>query len=404
MDIKLNLKLDVIAITILLFTTSVFMTETTKAIALSIFVLIGLFAYFKAVEHVSLLIHVVNSKFFIWFTSFLLFVLFDLNFRLQYGEFPCMLIPYLWGSVCVALIFMCRINDPSEFVSAICSAFLIAALGVVCYIAIMERELILIGNTRIGQSVSGNNVNAAGIALGIYSLGILFLYIQTKKKLVLISYILVVIFMLLTGSRKVIFPIVLGAAMYEACGGFRLRKFFVLIIAFTALVLLILNNSYMYNVIGDRVVSFLGTIGVIENSLRDDSTSIRSQLIMIAWQLFTEKPILGWGFNITARVVPWHFYSHNNYVELLANHGIVGFFMYYSMYIGLIWKVFKLPKKNNVRYFLLAVLFNSLFRDIGAVSYTSGLIVYISPMIASVYLMKEKRRMKYIAPKEHAKK
>lgn len=305
-----------------------------------------------------------------------------------------MLMPYSWGSICVALISMYQIDDPSAVVTVFCKACLFAALGMVCYIVIMEGGQILLGNTRIGQSLSGSNVNATGISLGVYSLGILFMYIQTKRKLLLVPYILVVIFMLLTGSRKVIFPIVLGAAMYEFCGGFRFKKIFKLIVAFAALVLFVLSNSYMYNIIGDRVISFLGTIGVIESAKFDSSTSTRSQLIATAWQLFTEKPIFGWGYNITARVVPQHFYSHNNYVELLANNGIVGFLFYYSMYFWLIWKAIKLPPKNNVRYFLLALLLNSMLLDIGAVRYTAGLITYLSPMVASVYLLKEKRRIR----------
>ena len=112
------------------------------------------------------------------------------------------------------------------------------------------------------------------------------MYIQTKRKLLLAPYVLVVIFMLLTGSRKVILPIALGAVMYEVCGGFRFKKFFTLTATFAVLVWFILSNPYMYNIIGDRVVSFLGTIGVIESSQLDASTSTRSQLIATAWQLF----------------------------------------------------------------------------------------------------------------------
>jgi putative inorganic carbon (hco3(-)) transporter len=66
------------------------------------------------------------------------------------------------------------------------------------------------------------------------------------------------------------------------------------------------------------------------------------------WKMFLEKPILGWGINQMPAELAKHvsgysekeLYPHNTYLELLVEHGILGFFLYG----WLMWELWNLRK------------------------------------------------------------
>lgn len=394
----LNINLNTLLMGILMLCAATLCNENRKLLYLGITILIAIIVATKVVMKIKLLSKLVNSKFFIWVTTFISFIMIDAFLRTQYSQMNFDLIVFIWGTIGIFFLLLFEFNDPSELIYAFSKACMIAAIGFVICIVIMEKDTILSGNVRIGATMSGNNANITGVYLGIYSLGMLFMYIKTHKKILLLSYLTVVIFMLLTGSKKVFFPIILGIAMFEICGGVKAKKILLLFAAILALILLVLYNSYFYNIIGVRVLAFLESIGMLGDTsvVSDGSTSLRKQLLTTAWQLFADKPILGWGYFATARFSEAHLYSHNNYAEILANYGIVGFFLYYGMIFRLLWKSLKLPRRDNNKYLVIALLLNSLLYDVAAVNYT-GLDAYIPLMVASVYLQKERLRIRQIA-------
>ena len=196
--------------------------------------------------------------------------------------------------------------------------------------------------------------------------------------------------MLITGSKKVFIPIGLGLALYELYGGIKFRKILMLVLILFVIIFVILSNAYLYNIIGSRTIDFLGNIGIYTGEYNySHSTDMREALIMTALECFSSKPLFGWGFNATARFSPYNVYAHNNFVEILANYGIVGFLFYYGMIFSLLLRSIHLPRRNYFRYFVVILILNSLINDVAAVSYTSGVMTYIVPMIVSVYLLKE---------------
>jgi O-antigen ligase len=66
------------------------------------------------------------------------------------------------------------------------------------------------------------------------------------------------------------------------------------------------------------------------------------------WEMFLEKPIAGWGINQMPTELAKHvsgysekeLYPHNTYLELLVEHGILGFFLYGWV----MWELWKLRK------------------------------------------------------------
>jgi putative inorganic carbon (hco3(-)) transporter len=66
------------------------------------------------------------------------------------------------------------------------------------------------------------------------------------------------------------------------------------------------------------------------------------------WQMFLEKPLTGWGINQMPTELAKHvsgysekeLYPHNTYLELLVEHGILGF----ALYLWLMWELWRLRK------------------------------------------------------------
>lgn len=390
MKIKaLSQKINIALMALLMFSATALYTEATTSVYIGITGLSLLFVAGKVLTHIKLLVTIINTKFFRWVTAFLAFIILDAYLRTQYGEMNFDFIVFSWLSICIFLVLMHDACSPDVLIANFCEACLIAAIAVVAYIVIMERDLIMLGTVRIGDSLSGN-VNTVGMHLGIYSLGILFLYMRTKNKLLLPVYIVVAVFMLLTGSKKVFIPISLGLALYELYGGIKFEKIVMLLFILVAIIYTVLSNPYLYNIIGSRIIDFLGNIGMYAGEYHySHSTDMRESLIMTALHCFSDKPLLGWGFNATARFSPYNVYAHNNFVEILANYGVVGFLLYYGMIFSLLSKSLCLPRSNYSRYFAVILILNHLINDMAAVSYTSGVMTYIGPMVVSVYLLKE---------------
>lgn len=300
MKIKtLREKINVALMALVMFSATALYTMETASVYIGITAVVLLFVAGKVLTHMKLLVTIVNTKFFLWVTGFLTFIILDAYLRTQYGEMNFDFIAFSWLSVCIFLVLMHGAYNSDTHIVNFCKACLIAAIAAVVYIVIMEGNLIKLGTVRIGDSLSGN-VNTVGQHLGLYSLAILFLYMKTKNKLLLPVYVVVVVFMLLTGSKKVFISIGLGLALYELYGGIKLKKILIMLFMLVAIIYVVLSNPYLYNIIGGRTVDFLGSIGLRLGEYHySHSTELRKELILTALQCFTEKPILGWGFNAT---------------------------------------------------------------------------------------------------------
>jgi len=66
------------------------------------------------------------------------------------------------------------------------------------------------------------------------------------------------------------------------------------------------------------------------------------------WQMFLERPLMGWGFHQMPLELPRYvsayqekvLYPHNTYLELLVEHGVVGL----ALYVWLMWEIWRLGR------------------------------------------------------------
>ena len=131
-----------------------------------------------------------------------------------------------------------------------------------------------------------------------------------------------------------------------------------------------------YDVIGSRMESYLIFLGG-DTSHADGSSRIRSQMIEIGLQKWQESPLWGYGFDsfkyFNESVTGHFYYSHNNFVEMLYNLGIIGFIAYYSYYIKLLFASYN--EKNRIslsaRAFSVAMVISMMVYEYGAINYTT---------------------------------
>lgn len=130
--------------------------------------------------------------------------------------------------------------------------------------------------------------------------------------------------------------------------------------------------------IGGLFAGFSGTQDTpLENRLEDRGTvEYRVTLYTAGWQMFLERPFLGWGpnrtpFELARRMDGYQqeaFYFHNTYLEILVAYGIVGLGLYGWTIVGL----FRLSQRR-------ALSDDDGFLDAGFRS--------VWPVLVSVYLV-----------------
>ena len=126
-------------------------------------------------------------------------------------------------------------------------------------------------------------------------------------------------------------------------------------------VLYIMNSQYFYRFFASFYYNDISYIELHRYALAQDGL-----------RLFYEKPIFGWGgdgfkyFNSINKT-----YSHMNFIELLVNYGLIGFLLFYSMYIWFFKKVSEIKdNKDSVisdKYIFIFFLLVTLVLDLAMV-------------------------------------
>ena len=259
-----------------------------------------------------------------------------------------------------------------------------------CIILLMRTPQDIWGTDNVGV-VMGLHRNVIGVRLSIgFLICIYFIHMIINKThkvnfriiiLVLLSIIFAVI-SLLTGSKKAFVSIILGLTSFELINAKGLKLVFkIMIIGLICalLVYIVFNNELLYSTLGSRIEHMILTIqGNNGIGQTDGSLLERQYYIKQAKYLFTLNPIFGYGgnnFMTYMREIGYSHvaYSHNNYWELLSTLGILGFIIYYYMWIKiliLLIKDYRLSKSIQSLLFLIIIAI-ILVLDYGNVSYIS---------------------------------
>lgn len=319
----------------------------------------------------------------------------------------------LWLSICFLSIFFASVQ---RLTGCIAVAQMVIVVNLVyplmyedekyfrlflnCYWAaaalMLARQLVASGFepsawARLGGDF-GYNANYVGI-IGAYAgilSGLNFFFFRKKYGLLQLASALVIVF--LSGSRTSLALLAIGLAFEFLCEILMNRNWLkklsiiVLCIIIACIMLwLCFNVPLFYAMLGSRIEGFISTLlgGPVEAS-----TDIRINMMSEGMSVFSKHPIIGVGIDNSGFYSIYGTYFHNNYVEILADTGLIGFTVYYSfwfvMAIYAIRSFRRLGKTNTLRRMLfcsIGLIMASLVGDIGRVSYYSENSLMVFPVL-----------------------
>lgn len=336
----------------------------------------------------TILKSLLKLKAFWWLTAiFLMYEIYGLFFK-TYIEFNWDYILFLYFTIVfVILLFIKNKNVSVTFTNV--SAF--TSIMSIIYICINESSSLLTGKIRIGDSASGNVITFATY-LCFLSIPTLYkaFYSKEKKSVYIILYCIQLLFMLLTGSKKVILIALISVIIFSIYK-YRLdfRKYAIIILTVLVISIAVIKIPFLRNIIGERSIDFLATLGFnVESHTESRSTMLRKSMYEEAPKMIKDNPIFGGGWGYFASHSKTNLYSHCNYIEMLVTFGIVGFLLYYAKYVITFIKL--LGKKYDSSKILWIVLLVSVFvSDITSITFYLIPICYIILFLSDMYIIEK---------------
>lgn len=243
----------------------------------------------------------------------------------------------------------------------------IMMLYVICNLDLNSFQL-----AQHGEATTGLwNGNDIGMKCALYIILMLYFLSNNKKNLqktiLLISLLIPFVLLYYTASRKAILMVILGVSFfyYLKHPNKKIRNLIVICFGVYIVYTLMMNNVYLYKAIGWRIDGALALLN--KSSQVDSSTLLRKRYINIGIDAWKKSPFLGYGvadFSIINLYKTGHMtYSHNNFVEILVGVGGIGFLIYYSYYIKLLFDYLKIYFKHRTSQILnvVAICFIIMF-------------------------------------------
>ncbi|MDI9217074.1 MULTISPECIES: O-antigen ligase family protein [Clostridium] len=223
-----------------------------------------------------------------------------------------------------------------------------------------------------------------------------------QKLLYIIYWVFIMVCIFMNGTRKLLVaPFIFAAISVMLIYGKNPKKLLKwILISIIILVVgyfIIINNETLYNAIGERIVSFFHYLQTGEKA-SDASAFTRSQMKDLAWELFEKSPIGGIGGNSFIKVYGdtygVYLYSHNNFLEILCNQGLIGFCIYYGWYFYILISTLRLALRKDIYSSgMFAFLLMELILDYATISYMREHFILIYNMI-SIYVISKKTELK----------
>ena len=240
----------------------------------------------------------------------------------------------------------------------------------------------LITNSIFNRSLDYRLAGSNDISIRLMMLSVLIFVFRDELGLKIRSFIVVLLFVFvsfLQGSRKGLIILILGLILDYTLEKRKTKNISykmkgLLIVAFLLLfVYFICMHTALYNTIGIRLEDTFAFLK--EGTAVDASTRDRNLLIEDGIRIWKSNPIVGVGQDNFRYVnsVRYGFYSHNNFIELLANLGMIGFTLYYYIYYYGIRKSYHYIRlrKTETTIAPIIVFIVFLIIDYMSVSYSS---------------------------------
>lgn len=290
-------------------------------------------------------------------------------------------------SILVYFVYVINIDDLDCF-SMLIDWTIIGGYGLVAYYVYSYNGigglLRSLQYSPIDSVLVQRNILAFNMAITVLMCTYKILYLNKKGYFFLL--ILPIVITLGSGSRRGLITIIVAISILYILKNPNEKIVLNIIVAIVGILIayqFIKHSNLTY--LTTRIDSLLNVFS--DNSNASASDQGRLDMIITGISMFTKKPIFGYGAGAFKNLAGYGIYSHNNYVELLVNFGIVGFGLYYSVIISCVIKLIKLINNgDDYARLLLAFWIMRLVSDIGNVSYYDRF-TYIILAFSIAYVM-----------------
>lgn len=215
------------------------------------------------------------------------------------------------------------------------------------HIAALISAIIIIISVLIEVQTNPYSMRYSGILLNpnIFALNIsiiaIMLFSSRKKTLLfhVIGIVFVIFATIFSGSRKIAFFWLLFIIyIYKYTKKFMSNNFFNRFIFYIIIGGLITVIFFYSNTLLDIIntLEFVNRFQQFFAGNDDTSGNVRIAMIKEGIYLWAQAPFFGNGIGQFSALSSFGTYSHNNYIEVLCNFGIIGFCLYYGIYILII--------------------------------------------------------------------
>lgn len=280
--------------------------------------------------------------------------------------------------------YLLKTNSSFSLLVALCIGSLALSIYMVVLYGGFSGMLSALNKTsRIGWEF--NNVNALGnsVAAGMVAVtGIALFY---KKKWLYVFLLPMGMCFIGAGSRTATLSFLIGVAiMFYLFPRTESNK----ISTFSRILILFLAITIVFQLIKDlpavrtlllRIENAFTVLTGGNSFLKEQSVQTRSEYISLGWNQFLKSPLWGNGMGCAGYALYDKYgyvtYLHNNYIEILASGGIIGFILFYTPYYiilrNYIRRIYSGHEKNPILFISFALLISRLIGHMGTVVYYS---------------------------------
>ena len=288
--------------------------------------------------------------------------------------------------VCMSFIYMhySRENTVKPLINAVMWAGYAVVIYAICFYGLSTIQKIVSAGERLENSFANINeigmLGAMAIVITLYN----FFFIDKRFKLSNIFIVPCIILVAASGSRKALIIVVFGLVS-------------VIISKYSSKN--ILKNIFIWVILGILLFVFLQWASTGSGKV-DHSTWLRQQYINAGINQFKLHPIDGIGISSSGAILLESFgrdtYFHNNFVELLACGGLIGFFIYYNIYLYILNVIYRFNGvKEKYKFLCVIIIFILLFMDYASVSYYSkGRYFYFVILFLEIQFLRKSSRNK----------
>ena len=297
---------------------------------------------------------------------------------------------------CMTIVFWryCDSESSREILSVIMWSSVVVTIYSLYFYGGSRFFAMASGIIRIGNDYA--NANAIGMWAAISAVLFVYFILGEGMKLKYIAIIMPILLVAFSQSRTAFIELIIGILLvvffrYREKKQF-LKGVFHIVFAILIIVAVIffVSRFQVFSGLNERIQSLVDYSQ--GKSVREASVIQRELYIQAGWKQFLKTPILGVGIGNTDQItmiVPGRStYLHNNFIELLASGGIIGFGIYYGIILYLIIKLIPFAlKKESFSDACLIVLIVHTIADYGTVSYyTKGTYFILVLCFLQVYI------------------